>query len=663
LTTFLIDAQVSQKPKKPKSVCYFFFKNDNDEQKFSTYALCAILHQIYTFQPKLLKHASLQFARKGSTFTKQFDTLWGILKATVEDSEANDIICFIDGLDECERSSRKRLMISLANYFKAGQAHLTTGPFLKVIITSRPDNSIKTAFQNLAGIRLRGEDETIAISHDVELVVRAGISKMEGSGPPKELLADLQGELVKGADRTFLWTTLTIKLLADASERGASKRELDEILRSRDIDEVYARLLEGSASPSQAKTMLQIVIAAARPLTLDETNVAMAIPSENAARAHPRSGPEIRLAKAHPPKIVSLEVLDSHLKLSFENFVKSLCGHFLRIIHQRIYFVHQTAREYLLGPDFVVEKINRLAAPIPSFSMEEVELEKTVEETDRLNAQEPLLELPRIDIGKGPLQHSITIYGSIQTLLDICVSYLYLFTDRSQYSDDAPVRKFLGYAANYWNIHFKEVNDVGRLDVRNPRYLFLADPEFGGFEVWTSAHTSYRLNFPGRMHIPGAAAASDHRRELQKIFGLEEPFPSCEKIEADKYISIDHAIEYEDQDTDETDASERQAGGQDEDEKEISRLPDRFQRYQHLRSLQIQAEGVRSMSHPARGNSFPVRGGILVLETASLKSKDFEGRRCHDQKQSGSIADSLEKTTKLQKEKKKRRSLVAGTSG
>jgi NACHT domain len=100
LTKFLIDTQLRQKTERPKNVCYFFFKNDNDEQKSSTYALCAILHQIYTYQPELLKHASLQFARKGPTVTKQFDTLWAIFKATVEDGDANDIICFIDGLDD-----------------------------------------------------------------------------------------------------------------------------------------------------------------------------------------------------------------------------------------------------------------------------------------------------------------------------------------------------------------------------------------------------------------------------------------------------------------------------------------------------------------------------------------------------------------------------------
>lgn len=46
---------------------------------------------------------------------------WAIFKATVEDSDADDIICFIDGLDECENSSGNELMILLVNHFPPSQ--------------------------------------------------------------------------------------------------------------------------------------------------------------------------------------------------------------------------------------------------------------------------------------------------------------------------------------------------------------------------------------------------------------------------------------------------------------------------------------------------------------------------------------------------------------
>lgn len=627
LATFLVDELPNRPTKGAENLCYFFFKNDSDEQKSSTYALCAALHQIYTFQPELLKHALPQFTRKGSTILKQYDTLWSIFKATIEDPEADDTIFLIDGLDECEDLSRHKLITSLARYFKDGQAHLTAGPSVKVIITSRPDNAIKGAFQNLAGIRLRGEDETTAISDDVELVIKESIGDMEGSGLPRGLLNDLQDNLIKGADRTFLWTTLTIKLLRDASERGASKQELDEILRSRDIDEVYGRLLKETTSPSNARKMLQIVIAAARPLTLDEMNVAMAIPPENAARANPISTRELFLANANPPRITSLDVLESHLKLSFENFVKSLCGHFLRIINQRIYLVHQTAREYLLKPDSSVEGgADQHHTTILTFTEEESALEMTGENSTLVN-RGLLTGVKVTTIAQGPLQHSLTTYGSTRELLDICVSYLYLFAQKHN-SNDPLLKGLLDYAANYWTVHFKQLIEFGREDVLSPRYRLLVNPEFGGFETWTSAHISYKLNFPGRMLAPGTAAASDYLREFEAFFGLEEScfIPKEEKAMSEAAFGINNTFQYEDQDSDEVNFGKEKTGGEDEDQDEVdekkSRITDRFQSYRRLQSWQNQAElGSRTLSVPTRGHSFPVKGDTL-LKLNSTKPKE-----------------------------------------
>jgi hypothetical protein len=519
-------------------------------------------------------------------------------------------------------------MLSLASYFKPGQAHLNNGPSLKTIIASRPDNSIKAAFQNIQGIRLRGEDETAAISHDVELVVQENIGEMKASGLPKELLADLQAELITGADRTFLWTTLTIKLLMDASERGASKKELYEILHSRDIDEIYTRLLERSESTSQAKKLLQIVLAAARPLALDEMNVALAIPPENAVRTHPITRKEEMFASQNRPEIKSLEALDSHLKLSFENHVKSLCGHFLRVIDQRIYLVHQTAREYLLGSNPVVQpRPNWLIAPMVSFSEEQNDLEKKaydgqwstkIQNAGSVSQPEPLLQPRRADIKKGTLQNSLTENESIHVLLNICVSYIYLFDTQRQYPDDAPIRSFLGYAANHWTIHFKELNEIGELDATDPRYLYLINRSFGGFQMWTSANAFYKLNFPDRMHIPGAAAAYDHLRELQIFFDLGEPDPSIEKLKADKAFGMLGSLKINAQNLDENDGVQGHSDGSDGDKTDEYQIPDRFQRYQHLQSWERQyLDSSRSMSHPARESSFPVKDGKLYLPAAS----------------------------------------------
>ncbi len=52
---------------------------------------------------------------------------------------------------------------------------------------------------------------------------------------------------------------------------------MNSVLHSRDIDYVYAGLLEGRKSPVQARRLLSFILAAKRPLTLQELNIALAI--------------------------------------------------------------------------------------------------------------------------------------------------------------------------------------------------------------------------------------------------------------------------------------------------------------------------------------------------------------------------------------------------
>jgi len=72
---------------------------------------------------------------------------------------------------------------------------------------------------------------------------------------------------------------LAITLLKDASEAGSSKEDLDAIFQRRDIYGVYARLL--NAQPRELRDaafqMLQIVAAAARPLTLEELMIVIGL--------------------------------------------------------------------------------------------------------------------------------------------------------------------------------------------------------------------------------------------------------------------------------------------------------------------------------------------------------------------------------------------------
>lgn len=56
------------------AACYFFFKEDNEDRRTAAAALCALLHQLFTQKPALLKHAVPDFDAHGDKICVMFKT-------------------------------------------------------------------------------------------------------------------------------------------------------------------------------------------------------------------------------------------------------------------------------------------------------------------------------------------------------------------------------------------------------------------------------------------------------------------------------------------------------------------------------------------------------------------------------------------------------------
>ncbi|KAF8536548.1 hypothetical protein BDD12DRAFT_918318 [Trichophaea hybrida] len=329
LASFLVDelkSPVSQS-ELPGTVCFFFFKDDDEQQKNSTFALSALLHQLFTAKSSLIKHAMEEFKGKGEKFTKELGVLWRIFTAAATDPGCGNVICIIDGLDECEESTRNELIKFLVSIYLPANctARNTDETFLKFVLTSRPYGFIEEQFARLPTIRLKAEEQIPAINVDIELVINAEVKALG------------KHKLVKGADRTFLWVSLILKILKDP--QPTSESELHEILNNipSDLDAIYEKVLRGSREPQKAKIILQIVVAATRPLTLNEMDIALAI----------------------RPGHKSIEDLKPN-RLFIQNIVKDICGLFVKIIDSKIYLIHQTAKEFL---------IKHLSTTIPTTEM------------------------------------------------------------------------------------------------------------------------------------------------------------------------------------------------------------------------------------------------------------------------------------------------------
>jgi hypothetical protein len=88
------------------TTCYFSFKDDNDAQKDTATALSALLHQLFSREPKLIEYAMSSFKANGEKIVQSFHILWDILTNAVADPQAGEVFCILDALDECKEVGR-----------------------------------------------------------------------------------------------------------------------------------------------------------------------------------------------------------------------------------------------------------------------------------------------------------------------------------------------------------------------------------------------------------------------------------------------------------------------------------------------------------------------------------------------------------------------------
>ncbi|KAJ5359385.1 ankyrin repeat protein [Penicillium cataractarum] len=253
-----------------KDATYEWYKDrveDRDQdQNTVRKALCALLHQLLSQQPLLIKYAAEQFKENGSGLIDSTRLLWTILENAVQGPHAGSIILVLDALDECAELELDYLMLKLESQFCNKKS---TGGKLKYLLTSRPYEQIVSKFQRLL--------DTFPVPHHTYLWVYLAFEHLNKEHFKKT---------IKGVDSTI--ATLP-KCIYQAYEQILSKSKEDPMVRM----------------------ALSIVLAATRPLTLPEMNIAVNI--DDTAR--------------------SVYDLDLEEEDDFKARLRSWCGLFVSIHH------------------------------------------------------------------------------------------------------------------------------------------------------------------------------------------------------------------------------------------------------------------------------------------------------------------------------------------
>ena len=319
------------KNKEGTYICYFFFKDDSETNRSANHALCAILHQLMCYDTRLVRHALSAYASNGKQLPHLIESLWKVFVATIEALD-KPLLCVFDALDECEESSRLDLLAKLAPLFGKG-SHPDK---LKIVMTSRPDTPTGDAIWRQGvdpmSIQLTGEREieSQAISSEIDLYVTEKIRGFKDLRRYRQIHDDahdiLKQKISSIENRTYLWVALIFPELE--KNAGLSKTKLSSIIDQipTTVQEAYEKILNRSLDRQRARNLLHLVVAALRPLTLIEMNVALAIERWSDHESE----------------------LDVDPEETFELTIRELCGLFVTVKKGQIYLIHQTAREFLI---------------------------------------------------------------------------------------------------------------------------------------------------------------------------------------------------------------------------------------------------------------------------------------------------------------------------
>ncbi|KIX01363.1 uncharacterized protein Z518_09088 [Rhinocladiella mackenziei CBS 650.93] len=314
LSRTLIDERLLSSRMMTANVCYFFFKDGLERRQRGEDALSAILHQIYSrnLASNLISHAYQPFKTNGQSLRSMFYPLWELLMTTSRHQAAGEIICLLDALDECQPDAREQLLDQLAEFYSNANVVGPAGPRIKFLITSRPNDDIDSKFRRL--------DATVNFIEFAEVVPR--LDKASHS-----LIA---GYLKPMEHRTYLWLYLVLQEIQRKFPSHATVRKIETLIGQlpTSVTKAYETILNQSSDQQVARTILKIIIAAKRDLTVEEMTVAIAITRTK----EPRSYQELDL---EPEKVR-------------ESSLRNICGFFISINKSKVSLIHQTAREFLL---------------------------------------------------------------------------------------------------------------------------------------------------------------------------------------------------------------------------------------------------------------------------------------------------------------------------
>ncbi|RBA13740.1 hypothetical protein FPRO05_02533 [Fusarium proliferatum] len=252
------------------TVLYFFCNHGNINANSAAAVLRGFIWQLCRLRPELLHHGIKRTvsADKGNIAlaTNSVETLWKIFTAMVQDPNAGNVTCVVDGLDESDELSIKSLeerFMELLSSENEGRRKF------RILLTSRhpcQQDNLPTGFSVIC----LDSDAHKYNAQDVHRLINHRVSNIAHyHGWSQDFQEQMNKSLTKKAGSSFLWASLAVSGLKGQDE-GTAAQYLEDL--AGDIEAVYERSLPAIPLEfrQKARSLLTWVALAYHPLSLEE---------------------------------------------------------------------------------------------------------------------------------------------------------------------------------------------------------------------------------------------------------------------------------------------------------------------------------------------------------------------------------------------------------
>ncbi|KAM7183187.1 NACHT domain containing protein [Rhypophila sp. PSN 637] len=295
------------------NLAYFFCQATDSRINNATSVLRGLIYVLVQRQPRLLSHLP------ENTYPSDDAMAWIVLSKTLiemlEDPNLKITYLVIDALDECVIDQQKLLNLIVQTSSVSAR--------VKLVVSSRNLVQIEEQLATVAqhsrlSLELNAESVTTAVEAFIWHKVLY-LSRLKGYDSGMENA--IHDYLSSNADGTFLWVALICQALGDPNvRRWQTLNKLRAFPPG--LDSLYARMMEYIGNSDNADLYKRILATATivrRPISLHELLTLVELPDD---------------------------ILDNPEYL--EELIK-LCGSFLSLREQTVYFVHQSAKDFLQG--------------------------------------------------------------------------------------------------------------------------------------------------------------------------------------------------------------------------------------------------------------------------------------------------------------------------